>query len=523
MKGTKRATGWTFGFFLLMGLAIILLLTPAQAQAKTKVTLSKTSTTRVVGETSTIRLKNAQGTVTWSVENKKIVSIETKGNKCTLTAKKKGATTIYAKYNGKTYKCKVTVQKAKLNKTSTSVKTGKMVTIKLNGTTRSGKWSRSNKKITLTKQAKNEYVITGKTPGTSYVRVKVGNVTYQCKVTVNAQLATSISFKKTGEYVEVGDTYSQAVTIGPSNTYNKTVTYKSSNKSVATVDANGNVTAKSAGTVKITAKTKDGTKLKASYKLIVIDKITSSTVKFVAHRGLRSEAPDNTVRAFLMAAQEGFYSIETDIRLTSDGEFVCMHDANLSDYCGEDVEVSSLTYEEIRNIPLISGNNISYYTATGDTSATRIASLEEYLQVCANYGVVPMIELKVSMSEEKYLELYQLVTKYIGTGEVYYIGANWDNVQNLRTVIQNENNGNLPENTYFLKVSSVAVDASSVQTYLTYGMGLTIKYTTLTDDTRTAFLNNNLPLCVWTVNKYQNICDFIYKGVPMIATEEIWW
>lgn len=57
--------------------------------------------------------------------------------------------------------------------------------------------------------------------------------------------------------------------ISPSNAANKTVTWTSSNKEIATVDANGRVTAKSAGTTTITATTKDGNK-KAICEITVI-------------------------------------------------------------------------------------------------------------------------------------------------------------------------------------------------------------------------------------------------------------
>ncbi len=49
-----------------------------------------------------------------------------------------------------------------------------------------------------------------------------------------------------------------------------------------------------------------------------------------AHRGFSSEAPENTMAAFRLAWQSGADGIECDVRLTVDGEVVCIHDSDTS-------------------------------------------------------------------------------------------------------------------------------------------------------------------------------------------------
>ena len=46
-----------------------------------------------------------------------------------------------------------------------------------------------------------------------------------------------------------------------------------------------------------------------------------------AHRGLKLEEPENTLEAFQAAHAAGF-GIELDVRLTKDGDLVCIHDLN---------------------------------------------------------------------------------------------------------------------------------------------------------------------------------------------------
>jgi glycerophosphoryl diester phosphodiesterase len=46
----------------------------------------------------------------------------------------------------------------------------------------------------------------------------------------------------------------------------------------------------------------------------------------MAHRGNRVACPENTLAAFKRAIAEGTDILETDLRLTEDSEFVCIHD-----------------------------------------------------------------------------------------------------------------------------------------------------------------------------------------------------
>ena len=70
--------------------------------------------------------------------------------------------------------------------------------------------------------------------------------------------ATGITLNKTSYTLTKGGTYTLSATVAPSNATNKTVTWTTSDKSVATVSSTGKVTAVKAGTATITAKTSNG-------------------------------------------------------------------------------------------------------------------------------------------------------------------------------------------------------------------------------------------------------------------------
>jgi len=94
--------------------------------------------------------------------------------------------------------------------------------------------------------------------------------------TESVVLATSIELNETSAELNTGETLQLTATVLPSNATNKTVTWSTSNSSVATVNSNGLVTAISLGTATITAMTTDGSNLSASCTIIVRDNSSSN-------------------------------------------------------------------------------------------------------------------------------------------------------------------------------------------------------------------------------------------------------
>ncbi len=73
-----------------------------------KITLSKKKLTVKVGKSKTLKVNDAEGTVKWSSNKKKVAKVNKNGK---ITGVKAGKATITAKVDGKTLKCKVTVKK----------------------------------------------------------------------------------------------------------------------------------------------------------------------------------------------------------------------------------------------------------------------------------------------------------------------------------------------------------------------------------------------------------------------------
>lgn len=71
------------------------------------------------------------------------------------------------------------------------------------------------------------------------------------------------------------------------------------------------------------------------------------TPLWISHRGLTSRYTENTKAAFMNAVENNFTALETDLRLTSDGHIVLLHDLSLIRLLKNNRLVSQLSRNEL--------------------------------------------------------------------------------------------------------------------------------------------------------------------------------
>ncbi|MDR3318837.1 MAG: Ig-like domain-containing protein [Clostridiales bacterium] len=126
-------------------------------------------------------------------------------------------------------------------------------------------WSSSDTTVATVDQTGK---VTAIAVGTATVTAEAndgGGAQDECAVTVSAATeppvsVTGVTLDKTTGSVKAGETLQLTATVAPAGAENKAVTWASSDTAVATVDANGKVTAVKAGTATITVTTADGSK-----------------------------------------------------------------------------------------------------------------------------------------------------------------------------------------------------------------------------------------------------------------------
>src|SRR5215472_2999467 len=75
---------------------------------------------------------------------------------------------------------------------------------------------------------------------------------------------------------------------------------------------------------------------------------TERRVVVISHRGEHLHHPENTIPAFQEAIRVGADYFELDVRTTSDGKLVLMHDATVDRTTNGHGEVAKMTFDEIR-------------------------------------------------------------------------------------------------------------------------------------------------------------------------------
>lgn len=271
---------------VLAGIVLVPTYVQAASVKPTQIKLKNTKKTIYVGEKYKITLKsikpkNASKKLSYKSSNPKIATVDAKGK---VTGKAKGTATITvkSKLNSKAkVKCKITVKqqvkkitvKNAVNK-NIAVRKGK--TLQLSTSVSPSK--ANNKKLTYTSKNKKIATVTskgkikGKKAGKTSIKIKSKDGKASTQVTVIVPLVevtkVALSIPSNIKTLDIGQTVKLTATITPANATVKTVSYKSNNEKIATVDAKGNVKAIAPGTAEITVTTLDGSK-RAKYNITV--------------------------------------------------------------------------------------------------------------------------------------------------------------------------------------------------------------------------------------------------------------
>ncbi|MDD4797256.1 MAG: glycerophosphodiester phosphodiesterase family protein, partial [Eubacteriales bacterium] len=75
-----------------------------------------------------------------------------------------------------------------------------------------------------------------------------------------------------------------------------------------------------------------------------------NSIRYFAHRGVSSKAPENTMPAFELAVQHGVYGIELDVHLTRDGRLAVIHDETTRRTTGQNHLVGELIAQDLKKL-----------------------------------------------------------------------------------------------------------------------------------------------------------------------------
>ncbi len=231
---------------------------------------------------------------------------------------------------------------------------------------------------------------------------------------------------------------------------------------------------------------------------------TSDNVTLVAHRGMRSVAPENTTASFTEAGKHGYWGAECDVYRTKDGVWIISHDSHTYRMMDKSAFIEKKTYEELMDMNVDNGVNIDKY------EDLKICSLEEYLDICKKYNMTPVIELKGKNNTEYYSEIVELANQF----EVnpVYISFHIENLQTMRRLTHCK--------MYYLvqKISEDDIqDAKSIE-----NCGIDFngnKDKNFKSDIIKKCQDAGLELGAWTINEEDALQKLEQYGITLITTD----
>lgn len=203
-------------------------------------------------------------TVTWSSSNTGVATVDSSGN---VKAISPGSAIITAKASDGGYTDTAIievvnydnlVEEKTLSFASSSYSIGVNQTVTLNpiitpsnATFKAVEFQSSNTSIATVDL---NGVVRGISPGTATITAvtKRNGIKASVLVTVKTISSTSVSLNSTRVSIDKGNTFSLVATVNPTNATNQSVTFKSDNPNIATIDSNGIITGIASGTATIT-------------------------------------------------------------------------------------------------------------------------------------------------------------------------------------------------------------------------------------------------------------------------------
>lgn len=254
-------------FFILVHICFLACVKTPEESLVSSVSLNQSTVAMVEGETAqlvaTILPSDAADKkVLWTSSKQSVAIVSDTGLVNAIT---EGTSTITASAGGKSAICTVTVSKkvievsfVELNKSTLELVEGDsetlIATVKPDDATdKTVTWISSDTSVATV----SEGTVTAIVGGTATITAKAGDKSATCAVTVTVPVS-SITLSQTALTLEVGTTATLTAMVKPDNATDKTVTWTSSNKSVATVDAGGVVSAVAVGNTTITVAANDG-------------------------------------------------------------------------------------------------------------------------------------------------------------------------------------------------------------------------------------------------------------------------
>ena len=236
-------------------------------------------------------------------------------------------------------------------------------------------------------------------------------------------------------------------------------------------------------------------------------KIPSGTMRMIAHAGFSAIAPSNTLPAYEAAGQSAFWGAECDVQRTKDGVWVLMHDETVDKTTDGTGRIADMTYAEIQELNVDVGSNIDQYPNL------KVPTLQEYLDVCKEYGLHPIIEIKANAPVETMDELASLLLAREDKDMFAIISFGREICVRMKELT--------PEIPVYYLISFEDVSQEDIDFAVNNHLDGMDIHVFLPDDYVKAVVKSGLDVFVWTIDDLDNAARFYKLGVNAITTNSL--
>lgn len=240
--------------------------------------------------------------------------------------------------------------------------------------------------------------------------------------------------------------------------------------------------------------------------------ITAPEKEYYIHRGARLTAPENTMPAFILARQLGYRFIETDVRYTSDGVPVLIHDGTINrtarnadgSVISTEINIADITYEQALTYDFGIYKGQQY-------AGTKIPTLAEFLAWCKMTGEIPVLEQKIRNLNE----VDAVISALQAAGITEHFVSLSQGIGSLERIYNSLPGGKFM---YLINTTVTADDISDAANSVAHPWIMS-NYELLTDEIVTACRNSGVKLGTGLYTKFSDIYNTNDYSVAYIVEE----
>ena len=236
-------------------------------------------------------------------------------------------------------------------------------------------------------------------------------------------------------------------------------------------------------------------------------RIPTGSVRMIAHMGYSAVAPANTLPAYIAAGESNFWGAECDIQRTADGVWILMHNDTVDAMTDGTGPVKEKTYAEMMELNVDVGNNIEQHPGL------KVATLEQYLDICKEYGLHSVIEIKENADPEYMDEVAAILSAREEKDMFYVISFGREICVRMKTL--------MPALRVYYIISYEDVSRENIDFALESGLDGMDIHVFHPEDYVKDVVNTGLDVFVWTIDDLDNAERLYNLGVNAITTNSL--